>query len=289
MLYYRHRLYFKFCEERIGRINDVLNGNGTAEDKLRATEKLAHEDFPDQLQRVVDTIRQTLKEAIEEQKRNVSDLETVEDQLHKIEYENNNLHVCNSILDNCLSTLKHETMYYPSRIKQMMETTDLDDVAEVVDYYRQVYAMLCTQAAQQLGKTAVTMRRTRITDIVDPKTFRGDASLTVFCNRNLVCLLFDILRKQTSNGEMEVEADLMNDGYVRFFVSMSSFLHDRNDLQRLFMPESSRSIPFLLCRQIIRDHSEGTSHRGCGIFARQDENGAVVVEFTLPAADNVMQ
>ena len=289
MLYYRHRLYFKFCEERIGRINDVLNGNGTAEDKLRATEKLAHEDFPDQLQRVVDTIRQTLKEAIEEQKRNVSDLETVEDQLHKIEYENNNLHVCNSILDNCLSTLKHETMYYPSRIKQMMETTDLDDVAEVVDYYRQVYAMLCTQAAQQLGKTAVTMRRTRITDIVDPKTFRGDASLTVVCNRNLVCLLFDILRKQTSNGEMEVEADLMNDGYVRFFVSMSSFLHDRNDLQRLFMPESSRSIPFLLCRQIIRDHSEGTSHRGCGIFARQDESGAVVVEFTLPAAENLMQ
>lgn len=289
MLYYRHRLYFKFCEERIGKINEVLNGEGTAEEKLKATERLAHEDFPEQLQRVVDTIRQTLEVAIADQQQNNRNLETAEDELHKTEYENNNLHVCNSILDNCLSTLKHETMYYPSRIKQMMANSDIDDVAEVVEYYRQVYAMLCTQAAQQLDKTAVTMRRTRISDIVDPTTFRGDASLTVVCNRNLVCLLFDILRKQTSNGEMKVGADLESDGYVRFSVSLPAFAHDRNDLQTLFMPESSLSIPFLLCRQIIRDHSEGTSHRGCGIFARQDKRGAVVVEFTLPAADNVMQ
>ena len=28
------------------------------------------------------------------------------------------------ILDNCLSTLKHETMYYPSRIRQLVDEPD---------------------------------------------------------------------------------------------------------------------------------------------------------------------
>ncbi|MGM9702024.1 MAG: DUF5112 domain-containing protein [Prevotella sp.] len=289
MLYYRHRLYFKFCEERIGKINEVLNGDGTAEEKLKATERLAHEDFPEQLQRVVDTIRQTLKEAIAVQKRNISDLETAEDQLHRTEYENNNLHVCNSILDNCLSTLKHETMYYPSRIRQMMLASSVDDVAEVVDYYRQVYAMLCTQAAQQLDKTTVTMRKHRVADIVGDTSCKGDSSLLVVCNKNLVSLLLDILRQQTSDGNIAIEVEGNDLGYVRFMVSMPGLVHGGNDLQRLFMPVSSQSVPFLLCRQIIRDHSEATNRRGCGIFARQSEDGAVVVEFTLPAAEKVIQ
>ncbi|MGN0282254.1 MAG: DUF5112 domain-containing protein [Prevotella sp.] len=287
MLYYRHRLYFKFCEERIGKINEVLNGDGTAEEKLTTTERLAHEDFPEQLQRVVDTIIQTLKEAIAVQQRNVSDMETAEDQLHKTEYENNNLHVCNSILDNCLSTLKHETMYYPSRIRQMMEKSSMEDVAEVVDYYRQVYAMLCTQAAQQLDKTAVTMKKQKVADIVDQKTCKGDVDLSVMCNKNLIMLLFDILRQQTADGRMSVEVSSKDADYIRFAVSLPSFLHGRDNLHRLFMPESSQSVPFLLCRQIIRDHSEATNRRGCGIYARQDESGTVVVEFTLPAAEQI--
>ena len=171
----------------------------------------------------------------------------------------------------------------------MMLSSSVDDVAEVVDYYRQVYAMLCTQAAQQLDKTAVTMRKHRVADIVGDTSCKGDSSLLVVCNKNLVSLLLDILRQQTSDGNIAIEVEGNDLGYVRFMVSMPGLVHGGNDLQRLFMPVSSQSVPFLLCRQIIRDHSEATNRRGCGIFARQSEDGAVVVEFTLPAAEKVIQ
>ena len=63
LLYYRHRLYYRFLMER----------------------------------------------------QQMSSLELMDDELRRLELETANLHVSNAVLDNCLSTLKHETMYYPSR------------------------------------------------------------------------------------------------------------------------------------------------------------------------------
>lgn len=285
MLYYRHRLYFKFCEERIGKMNDILNGNGSAEEKLMATERLANEDFPEQLQQVVDKIRKTLRDAISEQRQKHDDIETAEDQLYKSEYENNNLHVCNSILDNCLSTLKHETMYYPSRIKQMMDKSSIEDVAEIVEYYRQVYSMLCMQGTHVLDKTSVTMKKLRVEEVVDPGFCSGDLSTSIIGNADLIHLLFKILRKQTKDGSISVDINAGRNGYVVFRVSLAEFVGGDVDITRLFMPVASSSIPFLLCRQIVRDHSEATNRRGCGIFAERDASGTVVVEFSLPSAE----
>ena len=42
-----------------------------------------------------------------------STLEMMDDEMRRIELETSNLHVANAVLDNRLSTLKHETMYYP--------------------------------------------------------------------------------------------------------------------------------------------------------------------------------
>ena len=64
------------------------------------------------------------------------------DELHRAEYENDKLHISNSVLDNCLSTLKHETMYYPSRIRQLIDSQpdDVDSLKELVDYYKSLYS-----------------------------------------------------------------------------------------------------------------------------------------------------
>ena len=79
-----------------------------------------------QLGDVVDQIKQALYLS----KRHAADgdqhMEMTEDELHKAEYENGRLHVSCSVLDNCLSTLKHETMYYPSRIRQLVENDPSD-------------------------------------------------------------------------------------------------------------------------------------------------------------------
>ena len=46
------------------------------------------------------------------------DIEEVEEDERRVRHEKNRLHVQNMVLDNCLSTIKHETVYYPNRIKQ---------------------------------------------------------------------------------------------------------------------------------------------------------------------------
>ena len=48
----------------------------------------------------------------------------------------------------------------------------------------------------------------------------------------------------------------------------------------LFTP-SNAHIPYLICRQIVRDHGEATNRRGCGIYAtKTDETINMII--TLP-------
>lgn len=42
-----------------------------------------------------------------------TEIELAEDVCRKVNMENSNFYISNNVLDNCLSTLKHETMYYP--------------------------------------------------------------------------------------------------------------------------------------------------------------------------------
>lgn len=79
-------------------------------------------------------------------------MELATDELRRRQYESDRLHVSNSVLDNCLSTLKHETMYYPSRIRQIVDSQpcDLEALGEVADYYHALYSILSEQAMRQI-------------------------------------------------------------------------------------------------------------------------------------------
>ena len=44
------------------------------------------------------------------------DIEVAQDEARRAQREENLLHVQNMVLDNCLSTIKHETIYYPNKI-----------------------------------------------------------------------------------------------------------------------------------------------------------------------------
>ena len=58
-----------------------------------------------------------------------------------------------------------------------------------------------------------------------------------------------------------------------------------DEAQNLFNPVSSSHIPYLLCRQIVRDHGEATNRRMCGIWA-ENVTGVTQVRIILPAASN---
>lgn len=87
------------------------------------------------------------------------------DDANRNRHEEMRLYVQNTVLDNCLSTIKHETMFYPTRISQILDnllspdnTADehrlIAELAELVTYYREVYVLLATYALRQSDEVA---------------------------------------------------------------------------------------------------------------------------------------
>ena len=58
------------------------------------------------------------------------DIESAQDDARRAIREENQLHVQNLVLDNCLSTIKHETIYYPNRIKQIIDRLNTRQAGE---------------------------------------------------------------------------------------------------------------------------------------------------------------
>ena len=52
---------------------------------------------------------------------------------------------------------------------------------------------------------------------------------------------------------------------------------------RDFFVPSMQNVPLLICRQILRDNSEATNLRGCGIVAEQQADGSTVFRVIMPA------
>lgn len=100
------------------------------------------------------------------------DIEVAQDEAHRASWEDSQLHVQNLVLDNCLSTIKHETIYYPNKIKLLvgkLRSGQLDSeaehetivaIGELVEYYKGIFTILSTCASRQLEE--VTFRRTVI-------------------------------------------------------------------------------------------------------------------------------
>lgn len=97
------------------------------------------------------------------------DIESAEEDTHRASWEDSLLHVQNMVLDNCLSTIKHETIYYPSKIKNTIdklakqtltpaeEKEHIETISELIDYYKGIFTILSSCAARQLEE--VTFRR----------------------------------------------------------------------------------------------------------------------------------
>ena len=202
----------------------------------------------------------------EQQRQN--DLEMLDDEYRRAELEDNNLHVANAVLDNCLSTLKHETMYYPSRIRQLLDAGDTASLSEVTSYYRELYGVLSLQAMRQVEHTHLHLRR------ID----KGDVA--ILGDENLIRYLFELLRKQSGAKTPDISYVALDHQYVEVRYPMPALRLTEQQAADLFNP-SREHIPYLLCRQIVRDHGEATNRRACGIRA-EVTNGLTTVIITLP-------
>ena len=263
-LYYRHKLNYSFCVDRVNRMNDLLLSDVSDEQKLRGIERL--NDFRKfnisatqklTLNEIVGKIEQALHDTIERVSDQATQMELKEDELRRLQMEDDRLHVSNSVLDNCLSTLKHETMYYPSRIRQLVDGTDenLNGISELTKYYYELYQILSEQAMRQIAP------------------IRLDNEMTKY--------LFEILKKLNKGTKPMLEVSPKNARYVSITAHMAQLSLTEEQAHDLFTPDTC-NLQFLLCRQIVREMGEATNLRACGISASVDKQGGTLVSIVMP-------
>jgi signal transduction histidine kinase len=275
MVYYRHRLYYRFCIDRIKSINEILESEDDPEVKLKKITDIenAQTRLPEEMESLAQRITEALNKSIAISKAQSDSIEMADDELKRSEYENNLLHVSNSVLDNSLSTLKHETMYYPNRIKQLADVDDVDvnAILEVADYYRNIYMMLSSQLMRQTEYVKFHLENVRMHDA----DLFGDADLLRY--------LFDILTHQLNGEITKVDSSVKN--YVSFSVAVKNIKLTPEECENLFVPNKN-NINMLICKQIVRDHSEFTNLRGCGISAQPDvgNESGIIINVTIPQA-----
>ena len=230
-----------------------------------------------------------------------------EDDLARMDFEQNRLHVQNQILDNCLSTIKHESMFYPSRIRILAEKMQDDDIAqlsELVQYYRHVYTLLCRQADEQVSQPgfkrqyiasgeALMRAQDTIRRLVGRQSEGNiqleECEVASLPSSSVVAddILLGMMLESLATGMMRPGAQLSlhasEDGdFVRFTLRDKATQLTEAQLANLFFPDAGH-IPFLVAKQILREHDTYCNHPGCRLVAQPAESGYEIY-FTLVRA-----
>ena len=272
LLYYRHVVTYRFAVDRIRDINLLLLSDQSIPEKLKRireiwSKKSRHTRANFRLDEVVHEIEEELKRGLDLSNGKEADNQLLEDELRRVRFENDRLHVSNSVLDNCLSTLKHETMYYPSRIRQLIEASP-DDVAslkELVDYYKSIYLMLSAQAMEQVETN-----------------LKCDAALKDYLFRLIQETVKDLAKAHgITITQVKPEIKSVHTAYATCQFVFSGLRYD-DSLHHLLFTPLTVDMRFLVCRQIVREMGETTNLRGCGIQAKPSDDGFLVIEVVLP-------
>ena len=237
-------------------------------------------------------------------------IENVEDDERRARHEESRLHVQNMVLDNCLSTLRHETIYYPNRIEQLVNHLDNADdcrqIRDLIDYYRMTFVTLANCASRQLEE--MTFRRSvvaidalfsRAAKYHAKRYSHATSSFVVdLCDDFVLCdeVLVDFLLEQLIDASLVCSVDdelyltaKSDDDFVRVSLVNQSRTLAPETLQTLFHPlrtggNDMLGNEYLVCRQVIREHDAHFNHIGCRIKAEIAEEG-YVVWFTLPRTE----
>jgi len=224
-----------------------------------------------------------------------NDLNRMNGESARMKMEQERLHVNNMVLDNCLSALKHETVWYPNRIMQLAQSRNGADMLELVRYYRSMFGILSQQALEQTRMPLVQPETLDCSALVEalackvahshpdfaldvdpvpPLSVKADAVLADYLLETLVTRSIEL----GCTGPIRISVTAEG-GFVRFDL-LCPGLEANPDT--LFSPlENADSMAFVLCSRIIREHDESFGHIGCRINA-ESRHGGILVWFTLP-------
>ena len=275
LLYYRHRMYYRLCVDKIAEINRVLTDETIpSEEKLKRIDTLWPEDSPGknakrtadrrpkELNDVVKAIRNSVEEDLNHERKMHEQEDLAKDALRRQTMECDRLYVSNSVVDNCLSSLKHETMYYPSRIRQVLDGGELTQeglvsLRELANYYRMLYTALINQTVHT---------RYRICSM--------DEILT------MMNYLFAILKRKNGGVPPLRSTTPYGNSYVQLTATLDRCT-ERVDSHKLFTPYTD-DFDYLVCCQIMRDIGDFTGMRASGIQAYYDADARLVIKLFVP-------
>ena len=225
-----------------------------------------------------------------------------QDELSKNEYEDSRLYVQNQVLDNCLSTIKHESMYYPSRIRvlvEKMEESDINQLSELVSYYHHIYTLLCRQADMQVSQPGFKRQKVNVAEILRRATqnctrlskksemqlsFATESSVgaaSVVADEVLLDYLIESLLMGMIHNNAQLTLSAEEDGdFIRFILRDNTMEQTEEKLANLFYPDHEH-ISYLVAKQILREHDIYTNHPGCRLVAQKADEGGYEIYFTL--------
>lgn len=255
-LFYRHLILRRLSMENLMSAGNILVSDISYKEKQMRLKELKSQRMTKELNVFFERLCSYVDHEQEAEKVYSQNLRTLEDHLAQIQFENDNLHVNNSVLDNSLSSLKHETMYYPSRIRQLLTAGEVGDIVEISEYYQQLYSIFNLQIQQQASH---------------PKLHLSALANDILGDRVLVDYLLELIERSAGEKSLAVEYVPLDNSYMKAVVKMPDSFALPASSGSLFVPYKT-TIPFLICRQIVRDHGEATNRRLCGIWTEQSEN-----------------
>ena len=245
---------------------------------------------------------------------NYRSLDYDEEEAVRLKYEENYIHVRNMVIDNCLSMIKHETIYYPPRLGALVEKLRAEKVSasewndkvtaikELITYYNQIFTLLSNCASRQLDDTSFSVTQISLNAVcenmqryVARKAKRCGVNVALCCDvdnavayadKVLVEFLFssliDAMMVRKMDGTISITA--VEDGnMLRVEVVDSRYHLTTDELSAMFVPNSSgaTSLEYLIVKEIVRMHEDYMDIRGGRVEAYDSERGTTVL-FTLP-------
>lgn len=288
IFYYRHILYYRVNVEWVNRVNAIVLNEDKPQKKLQDINAMLNnnsglfkEERYAKLYKVVEKIKKVLTHSVDIEERQQVNYEMAADVLKKHEYESDRFHINNSILDNCLSSLKHETMYYPSRIRQIVTEpeVDIDSLTELVDYYKDLYGALSEQALMQCNHLKFQCKAVAMDEVLVNWKLPNEEKLYVMGDGDLLRFLFALLKKHLTPYHPVLTIETKERPYMAVVLTLEGEVFDNHACRNLFS-STTPILDLFVCRHILREIGEMTNARGCGIHA-YNKQGNTHIEIIL--------
>ncbi|MBO4674248.1 MAG: DUF5113 domain-containing protein [Bacteroidaceae bacterium] len=240
-------------------------------------------------------------------------IELKQDERMRADNEQQKVYVRNQIMDNCLSTLKHETMYYPNRIKQLVDAAlnqsdisideaTIADIDELMTYYKDIFTILSACAGKQVEM--VLFKRTKLSaqtigemaTLSFKKWQKKERTKTMFIVaspqgiqiqgdkiflQTLIDQILSLYFEHQSGGDLRLDFEEL-DGFAKFAFTDTAYRYDEAEIPQLFYIDHVKydgkndtlsGAQYMISRQVIREHDAYSPNRGCRIYVENTSDG----------------